>query len=88
MRIILPNIPTEEARTMLKLETLQERRLKMCQKLFHDLKHNPGNKLHSLLPPPRVLNSNLRNPKTFVNKIARTNRPAKSFINFAIDNLQ
>ena len=81
MRIIFPTKSYAEALRHSKLLTLEERRQRMCDKLFKEIVEYPNHKLHPLLP---VLNTDttysLRTSRTFKHPKYKTDRFTNTFI--------
>ncbi len=57
LRIIHPELTYIEAINQAKLETLYERREKLCMKLFSSIEANNDHKLKELMPPQKVSNN-------------------------------
>ena len=79
LRIIIPTLSYNECLDALNMDTLYERRRRLCYQMYKSAL-DPGNKLNGLLPKPKVNNYSLRNNRTFPLLKCRTERFSKSFI--------
>ena len=79
LRIIIPTLSYNECLDSLNMDTLYERRRRLCYQMYKSAL-DPGNKLNGLLPKPKVNNYSLRNNRTFPLLKCRTERFSKSFI--------
>ena len=86
-RIILPNFSYEDARDLLNLPLLFERRIDICKKLFVAMQ-KPDHRLHHLLPAPRSVDYKLRNAKKYPLPKCKTNRYKNSFVPYCLYNFQ
>ena len=86
MRIIMPEANYELALQIAELPTLEQRRRKLCRKLFTEMQ-NESHKLHHMLPPIKVDNSVRAGKKYPLPKI-KLERTKKSFVNWCLFNLQ
>ena len=82
LQIIKPGQPYERSLQELRLDTLGDRRNKLNEKLFQDIK-TEGHKLHHLLPTSAGHNHHLRNPSLPLPH-TRTKRFKDSFINWSL----
>ena len=80
LRIIHPELTYIEAINQAKLETLYERREKLCMKLFSSIEANNDHKLKELMPPKKSVIINLRTNREYELPKMRTNRFSNSFI--------
>ncbi len=83
LAIIHPNLTYWQALDTYKLETLEQRRISLCQSTYESIK-DPNNIVHNLLPPTRHLTYNLRNPRNREIIRTRVKRSDGSFINYAV----
>jgi len=87
MNIIFPDANYELALQIAEIQTLEERRVQLCTKLFEEIK-DPGHKLHHLLPKPKLLSSQLRDQKEYPLPKCNTKRAQGTFINYCLLKLQ
>ena len=80
-----PATEYEEACTQANLETLRQRRVTLCDRLFQECQE-PSHKLFTLLPAPRENRHNCRDDYIFPQPNAKTNRFKNAFINYCIKN--
>jgi hypothetical protein len=85
--IIYSDLDYESAFKEAKLESLKDRRKRLCFKYFHQIQH-PDHKLHCLLPEAKVNLHDLRECIKYEPPRLRTLRARGSFINWALYNLQ
>ena len=69
-----------------KLETLYDRREKLCVKLFSSIEANDDHKLKELLPPKNLQPNNLRTNRKYNLPKMHTNRFSNSFIPYCARN--
>lgn len=62
------------------LETLNDRREKLCTKLFNSIESNKDHKLNELLPDVNMATKNLRMIRKYKLPMVKTNRFKNSFI--------
>lgn len=87
LKIIRPDLQYHEALDMYNLPYLDQRRTQICQKTYSQIKQ-PNHVLHSLLPPIRETNYNLRSKKQRVSHRTRVKRSDNSFINYAVNHFE
>ena len=87
VRIISPGLSYSDALVFLNLQSLSERRQKLCLNLFTQIR-NPSHMLNHLLPAPRETRYSLRNSKDLYPPKCNTNRYKNSFIPWCLFNLQ
>ena len=80
LRIIHPDFTYIEAINQAKLETLYERREKLCIKLFSSIEANNDHKLKELMPPKKSVIIILRTNREYELPKMHTNRFSNSFI--------
>ena len=86
LRIIHPDSTYIEALKKAKLETLYDRREKLCVKLFSSIEANDDHKLKELLPPKNLQPNNLRTNRKYNLPKMHTNRFSNSFIPYCARN--
>ena len=79
MRIIFPWLSYKDALSAARLQSLDDRRQELTQKLFNDIVTNNDHKLHILLPPHNNNDLNLRHKRKF-NVSLKTQRYKNDFI--------
>ena len=84
VKIICPELEYDDACDKLKLEHLCDRRLKLCHKLFNQIRNDTNHKLYYLLPPIHSNNYNLRKSNKLPKPRVRTKRTMGSFINSSL----
>ena len=81
MRVIFPTKSYAEALLHSKLLILEERRQRMCDKLFKEIVEDPNHKLHPLLPELSTDTTySLRTSRTFKHPKYKTDRLRNAFI--------
>ena len=80
LRIIHPELAYNEALNQAKLESLYERREKLCIKLFSSIETNIDHKLNDLMPPINSAPNHLRRSRKYNLPLMNTNRFNNSFI--------
>ena len=80
LRIIHADPSYIEALKKGKVETLCDRREKLCVKLFSSIEANNDHKLKELLPPKNSRPNNLRTNRKYNHPKMHTNRFSNSFI--------
>ena len=83
LRIAHPSLPYKEALDKSHLDSLVDRRDKLCNRLFQAAKH-PNHKLHFLLPPERTVRLHTRNAYKYALPKVKTERYKNSFINYCL----
>ena len=53
LRVLYPTLNYQQALTLTNIPSLEERRAKLCLKVWRNIKDNPNSQLHRLLPPVR-----------------------------------
>jgi hypothetical protein len=84
--IIHPDSSYIEALKKAKLETLYDRREKLCVKLFSSIEENEDHKLKELLPPKYLQPNNFRTNRKYNLPKMHTNRFSNSFIPYCARN--
>ena len=81
LRILYPTLNYQQALTLTNVPSLEERRAKLCPKVWRNIKDNPNSQLYRLLPPvPSECHSyQLRNNSKSSRYRFRTNRYGLSF---------
>ncbi len=82
LRIIWPHLSYQDCLHIHKIDSLQERRQKLCRDLYQKMK-DPSHPLNHLLPPVRVNTYNVRNFKDRIVQ-TRTKRAMGSFVHYAV----
>ena len=85
LKIAFPSLDYEEALVSAKLQSLYQRRQELCRRLFNSAQ-DPSHKLHPLLPHPRKITHNQRNPSKYPLPKCNTNRYKDSFIPYCLFN--
>ena len=80
LKIIYPELNSKEAIEPTKMTTLENRREKLCQKLFTSLQENREHKLYHLLPEGNSQTYNFRELRRYKLPIINTNRLKISYI--------
>ena len=80
LRIILPGIKYKQALEHTGLESLFERREKLCNKLFTTIEKDKNHKLHDLLPPLNCQTYKLRRVRKYKMSF-KTKRSQNAFLN-------
>ena len=80
LRIIYPYVDYREALEMGNLERLNDRREKLCEKLFREIEENEDHKLHGLLPEMNKAVYTFRTIRKYNLPTIRTNRFKNYFI--------
>ena len=83
MKIIYPELTYCDALKTAGLDTLSDRREKMCLKLFTKMK-NETHRLHALMPPIRVKHYATRSKQQYSHFKCRTNRFGNSFLPYCL----
>ena len=86
LRVIHPDLSYNEALKQAKLETLNDRREKLCVKLFSSIEANNDHKLKELLPPKNSPTNKLRTNRKYNLPMMHTNRFSNSFIPYYAHN--
>ena len=86
LRIIHPDSSYIEALKKAKLETLYDRREKLCVKLLSSIEEKDNHKLKELLPPKNLQPNNLRTNRKYNLPKMHTNRFSNSFIPYCARN--
>ena len=81
LSILYPTLNYQQALTLTNIPSLEERRAKLCLKVWRNIKDNPNSQLHRLLPPVRseCHSYQLRNNSKSSCYRFRTNRYGLSF---------
>ena len=79
LKIIYPELNSEEAIKQAKMTTLKNRREKLSQKLFTSIQENREHKLYHLLPEGNSQTYNLRELRRYKLPIINTNRLKNSW---------
>ena len=87
LAIAFPSTEYENALILAGIPSLEDRRTKICQKLFNDMKV-PDHKLFKMLPPKMENTHNIRDSKEYPTPTIRTNRFKNTFLPYALFNLQ
>ena len=82
MRIIFPWLSCKDALSAAGIQSLDDRRQELTQKLFNDVVTNNDHKLHTLLPSHNNNDLNLRHKRKF-NVSFKTQRYKNDFISFS-----
>ena len=86
LKIIYPSLDYEHSLEEAKLETLEKRRDRLCEKLFVEAQH-PCHRLNLLLPPLKDDSyRSTRDYYPFVIPLTHTNRFRDTFINYSLNN--
>ena len=86
LKIIYPSLDYEHSLEEAKLETLEKRRDRLCEKLFVEAQH-PCHRLNPLLPPLKDDSyRSTRDYYPFVIPLTHTNRFRDTFINYSLNN--
>ena len=87
MYIIFPGLTYTEALQKANIETLEDRRSKICKAFFQKIQ-NKDNVLNHLLPRERDLTLRLRKTNKYELPKCRTERYKNTFIPFSLYNFQ
>lgn len=85
LKIIHPGTPYDNALTLANLDTLDERRKKLCEKLFVSAQ-DPQHRLFPLLPPLRDTTTSRRDTYMYQIPFVHTGRFKDTFINYCLSN--